>query len=96
MVHVPVKAHVMAQQGRVFASKVLKDHLAFARVIVSYCFKIIWIHLVQYYLYFLLDVSCPGVGSPCSGNGQCDLTVGVCTCQEGFQGSDCFGKINLD
>ena len=42
---------------------------------------------------FLLDVSCPGVGSPCSGNGQCDLTVGVCTCSEGFQGSDCFGKI---
>ena len=62
----------------------------------SYCFKIIWIHLVQYYLYFLLDVSCPGVGSPCSGNGQCDLTVGVCTCQEGFQGSDCFGKITLE
>ena len=44
----------------------------------------------------LLDISCPGVGSPCSGNGQCDLTVGVCTCSEGFQGSDCFGKINLD
>ena len=41
MVHVPVKAHVMAQQGRVFALKVLKDHLAFARVIIHYCFKII-------------------------------------------------------
>ena len=41
MVRVPVKAHVMAQQERVFASKVLKDHLAFARVIIHYFLKII-------------------------------------------------------
>ena len=85
----------MAQQEPVFALKVLKDHLALARVIIHYFFVIIWIYFVLT-LICLLDVSCPGVGSPCSGNGQCDLTVGVCTCSEGFQGSDCFGKINLD
>ena len=36
MVHVLVKAHVMAQQEHAFASKVLKDHLAFARVIIDH------------------------------------------------------------
>ena len=44
---------------------------------------------------FVLDVSCPGVSSPCSGNGKYDLTVGECTCYEGFQGTDCFGEVNL-
>ena len=29
---------------------------------------------------------------PCNGNGQCDLTIGVCSCDEGHQGSDCSGN----
>ena len=29
---------------------------------------------------------------PCNGNGQCDLTIGVCNCDEGHQGSDCSGN----
>ena len=37
-------------------------------------------------------ISCPGEVTPCSGNGQCDLTSGVCTCSEGHQGVDCSGK----
>ena len=81
MGHVQVKAPVMEQQELVCALKVLKGHLIHAKVIIGQ------------YSYSFADVSCPGLGSPCSGNGQCDLTIGVCTCHEGFQGLDCFGKI---
>ena len=41
----------------------------------------------------ILDISCPGDQSPCNGNGLCDLTSGVCTCDEQHQGDDCSGKI---
>lgn len=34
-------------------------------------------------------VSCPGVGSPCSGHGVCDATSGICTCFENYGTSDC-------
>ena len=39
-----------------------------------------------------LDISCPGGNPPCNGNGQCDHTTGLCTCNEGNQGSDCSGN----
>ena len=39
-----------------------------------------------------LDISCPGGSLPCNGNGQCDHTTGLCTCNEGNQGSDCSGN----
>ena len=39
-----------------------------------------------------LDKSCPGGSPPCNGNGQCDHTNGLCTCNEGNQGSDCSGN----
>ena len=39
-----------------------------------------------------IDISCPGVQNPCSGNGICNLTIGECTCNEGHQGSDCSGE----
>ena len=40
-------------------------------------------------------ILCPGEGPlPCSGNGQCDFTIGQCTCNIGHQGSDCSGKIS--
>ena len=39
-----------------------------------------------------LDKSCPGGSPPCNGNGQCDHTTGLCTCNEGNQGSDCSGN----
>ena len=42
-----------------------------------------------------LDISCPGGETPCNGNGQCDLTSGVCTCDEQHQGADCSGKLNF-
>ena len=40
----------------------------------------------------LIDVSCPGSQQRCNGNGFCDLTNGVCTCDEGYQGLDCSGN----
>ena len=40
----------------------------------------------------LIDISCPGSQQRCNGNGFCDLTNGVCTCDEGYQGLDCSGN----
>ena len=58
------------------------------------------IHLYNYcgwkiFLFSFLDKSCPGGLVPCNGNGQCDLTIGVCNCDEGHQGSDCSGNTLL-
>ena len=39
------------------------------------------------------DKLCPGGGEVgCNGNGQCDLTLGVCTCDDTHQGVDCSGN----
>ena len=43
-------------------------------------------------VFLLSDISCPGGQTPCNGNGVCDLTTGVCACNEGNQGSDCSGN----
>ena len=40
----------------------------------------------------LLEVSCPGIQNRCNENGFCDLTNGVCTCDEEYQGLDCSGN----
>ena len=37
-------------------------------------------------------MSCPGSQKRCNDNGFCDLTIGVCTCDEGYQGLDCSGN----
>ena len=42
--------------------------------------------------FFLPDKSCPGGNPPCSGNGQCNHTTGLCTCNQGNQGTDCSGN----
>ena len=42
----------------------------------------------------LAGILCPGVDGSCSGYGQCDYTIGQCTCNIGHQGSDCSGKIS--
>ena len=42
---------------------------------------------------YQIDKSCPGGSPPCSDNGQCDHTNGLCACNEGNQGFDCSGKI---
>ena len=37
----------------------------------------------------LSERSCPGNDNRCNGNGQCDLTTGLCACDEEHQGLDC-------
>ena len=43
---------------------------------------------------YVLDKSCPGSGSPCNGNGQCDFLTGTCICNIGNTGLDCSGQWN--
>jgi hypothetical protein len=35
------------------------------------------------------DKRCPGLGSPCTGNGECQPTTGICMCKYGWGGTDC-------
>ena len=84
-----IKENVMAQSASVYVIKVLKESIV----------KVI-IERLKYYRYekyvpkhdIFLDKSCPGGSPPCNGNGQCNHTTGLCTCNEGNQGSDCSGN----
>ena len=42
---------------------------------------------------FFSGISCPGGETPCSNNGLCNLLIGFCSCDEGFQGDDCSGNL---
>ena len=44
---------------------------------------------------FWIGVSCPGGSVPCNGNGECDLTNGLCICNSLTTGSDCSGNIYI-
>jgi hypothetical protein len=33
-------------------------------------------------------LTCPGT-TPCSGHGTCNVTIGLCTCSNGYTGADC-------
>ena len=89
MVFALIKDNVMAQLASVYVIKVLKESIV----------KVI-IERLKYYRYekyvpkhdIFLDKSCPGGSPPCNGNGQCNHTTGLCTCNEGNQGSDCSGN----
>ena len=84
-----IKDNAMSQSASVYVIKVLKESIV----------KVI-IERLKYYRYekyvpkhdIFLDKSCPGGSPPCNGNGQCNHTTGLCTCNEGNQGSDCSGN----
>ena len=40
---------------------------------------------------FFQDRICPGENVSCNGQGTCDQGSGLCSCYEGYSGSDCSG-----
>ena len=85
MVFALIKDNVMAQSASVYVIKVLKES------IVKVIFERLKFYHYEKYMPkhdIFLDKSCPGGSPPCNGNGQCDHTTGLCTCNEGNQGSD--------
>ena len=89
MVFALIKDNVMAQLASVYVIKVLKES------IVKVIFERLKFYHYEKYMPkhdIFLDKSCPGGSPPCNGNGQCDHTTGLCTCNEGNQGSDCSGN----
>ena len=84
-----IKDNVMAQSASVYVIKVLKES------IVKVIFERLKFYHYEKYMPkhdIFLDKSCPGGSPPCNGNGQCNHTTGLCTCNEGNQGSDCSGN----
>ena len=89
MVCALIKDFVMSQMAIVFVMQGLKESLV--KVIME---RLKFYHYEKYvpkHVVFL-DISCPGGSPPCNGNGQCDHKTGLCTCNEGNQGSDCSGN----
>ena len=89
MVFALIKDNVIAQLASVYVIKVLKES------IVKVIFERLKFYHYEKYMPkhdIFLDKSCPGGSPPCNGNGQCDNTTGLCTCNEGNQGSDCSGN----
>ena len=89
MVFALIKDNVMAQLASVYVIKVLKES------IVKVIFERLKFYHYEKYMPkhdIFLDKSCPGGSPPCNGNGQCNHTTGLCTCNEGNQGSDCSGN----
>ena len=89
MVFAQIKDYVMAQSASVYVIKVLMES------IVKVIFERLKFYHYEKYMPkhdIFLDKSCPGGSPPCNGNGQCDHTTGLCTCNEGNQGSDCSGN----
>ena len=89
MVFALIKDNVMAQLASVYVIKVLKESIVkviFERLKFYHYEK----HMPKHDIF--LDKSCPGGSPPCNGNGQCNHTTGLCTCNEGNQGSNCSGN----
>ena len=42
-------------------------------------------------IFVQIEFDCPADGS-CSNQGLCDDTIGICICDQGFEGSSCQGK----
>ena len=89
MVFALIKDNVMAQLASVYVIKVLLESIV--KVILE---RLKFYHSEKYMPKddIFLDKSCPGGSPPCNGNGQCNHTTGLCTCNEGNQGLDCSGN----
>ena len=101
MVHAQIKDSVMTQLELAIVILDLKGIVV--KVILEHTYTYLYhVHQVTsestysgIYLLLFLGISCPGGNPPCNGNGQCDLTTGICTCNVENQGSDCSGKTIL-
>ena len=83
----------MTQLAHVYVIQDLREAVVKVNLILQYIVTLLKYKVSHMYLFFFLpDKSCPGGNSPCSGNGQCDHTTGLCTCNQGNQGSDCSGN----
>ena len=89
MVFARIKDNVMAQLASVYVIKVLLESIV--KVILE---RLKFYHSEKYMPKYdiFLDKSCSGERPPCNGNGKCNHTTGLCTCNEGNQGSDCSGN----
>ena len=89
MVCALIKEFVMSQMATVFVMRDLKESLVKVT-----CERLKFYHFKKQMPKHdtFLDKSCPGGSPPCNGNGQCNHTTGLCTCNEGNQGSDCSGN----
>ena len=80
--------NAISQQDYVFVILVLKD-LNVKVSLIEITYVLVWFILD---LKSTLGMSCPGnVEGFCNGNGQCDLTTGLCICNTGFEGAQCEG-----
>ena len=79
-------------QGNTCQGTLMKrcNSVSISKIISIYTF--IFTSYYGWKIFLFLDKSCPGGLVPCNGNGQCDLTIGVCNCDEGHQGTDCSGN----
>ena len=87
MVLAQVKEHVMIQLECV---NVMKDSRV--TIVKVSCDKNSQVDMIKSYSLFLFtEINCLGDGL-CSGQGTCDVTTGMCTCNEGFNGDSCESK----
>ena len=91
MEHAQIKVFAMIPLDFVNAIMDLKDSFAKVKVNNLICSINTFINISL--AFFGIGVSCPGGSIPCNGNGQCDLTNGLCICNSLTVGSDCSGNL---
>ena len=72
-------------QGSVYATLEGMDLIVLVSIFFLEIKHIIFLIFVQ------VEFDCPADGS-CSNQGRCDDTIGICICDQGFEGSSCQGN----